>query len=419
MTAALVLVFSVTLFAAGGCRQILGLEQREASPCAVFTYAEPECEQCMLDACCDEAAACSGDDVCRGAYDCLAGCAVDDTACRVDCDGLLLETVDSTNPPFATVRDCRAGQCAVACASCGGFFDEFGEACNQCISEECCAEAVACAADPQCVAFFRCVARETAPGEPTACDLDAGPVFAQGAACSFAHCAEECGFGARFECAGRFSWPTNTLNPTTFQYRATFFDAINTTMLIEGADVQACTLFDPTCERSSHDHEVTGADGSVQLTIPIGTSAFEGYLLVRKIGYVDLLVAVAKPLIHDEDLSFPLVATSTLHSLGKEIDPDAGHLFMQAQDCSGAAASGASFEHSAGDGLRYYFAGGTLDFEAEATDSRGLAGFLNVPTGDDTLTMSADGVTVGTRTVVVVPNTITEIFPFYPSPAPR
>lgn len=144
--------------AAGGCRAIAGVDDREpiadATDAAVGLAAlacgalpalgalDPaECRACLAESCCGEVAACRGDAACAAALACVAACATsDDPACVTRC-----EADDApTRALVAQALACRVRACAAPCgevARCGRPPGP-ADACASCVEGACCAEAL-------------------------------------------------------------------------------------------------------------------------------------------------------------------------------------------------------------------------------------------------------------------------------------
>jgi hypothetical protein len=112
------------------------------APTCGMAYADPTCNGCVEAQCCSETQACA-----------------DDTACRV--------CATSSSPPASCDQDtlyrafwsCSLGTCGADCGVPCGFSNT--GACGDCISQSCCSQGSACAADATC---FQCATGSSSTG---------------------------------------------------------------------------------------------------------------------------------------------------------------------------------------------------------------------------------------------------------------
>src|SRR6185295_4804168 len=77
----------ISLGLSSGCRQIVGVEDREPpGSCRALAQTTKACAECTEQACCAEAEACSQSAPCAAAVACLAACSAADDACKSGCD---------------------------------------------------------------------------------------------------------------------------------------------------------------------------------------------------------------------------------------------------------------------------------------------------------------------------------------------
>jgi len=134
-----------------GCRQIVGIEDRERCGGADADLAP--CASCVLTSCCDEHLVCRAEASCENLDRCLATCG-EDASCRTT--RCRAQHPDGFTEAFAALEACRGSLCADACgyAECAGYVFPDIE-CAQCASS-CCAELGACAKDASCLALTYC-----------------------------------------------------------------------------------------------------------------------------------------------------------------------------------------------------------------------------------------------------------------------
>ncbi len=106
-------------------------------------------------------------------------------------------------------------------------------------------------------------------------------------------------------------------------------------------------------------------------------------------------------------------------------DPTRGHIAVNAADCAFTPAAGVSFTVNPSDmaTVRYYLVGGVPATTATATDSSGIAAFVNLPTTPpaelvvaSATSGQAGGKSMGSLTFIVRPGTLTTSGLFPPVP---
>lgn len=446
----------VTLVATAGCVQILGLHDRSeatdggsgandsvfeagrggsstavAGQCGELLHSSASCASCMDQSCCAEARACAGDAACREASDCLASCA--DATCRAQC-AAFYTLPDS----LIALRACRVRACAAPCESSCGEFASALPACQACEEASCCSQGTTCATDTTCAALSLCVSNcFGAASCPTACETK----YSQGATDYGAwfnctdQCASVCQPGQSWSCLDSpIIWPKPTaVGNVTFS--VTFVNFTSEQPFV-GATVKACNKLDFSCA-TPLDRATSDATGLVSLTVPTGTSGFDGYLDVTG-GSVGGTGAPAFPAIwypvpfvvadgwrgRTLLLSADEVVALTM-ATGTVPDPTRGHVALNAADCVFGPAAGVSFLVDSADQetVSYYLVGGVPVTTATATDQSGIGTFLNLPTtAPARLTVvrafsgTAGGKSMGSLTFIVRPGTVTTSSSFPPMP---
>ncbi len=189
-----------------------------------------------------------------------------------------------------------------------------------------------------------------------------------------------------WSCLGSVIWGTPTL--ASLDILGTALDYV-TGAPVAGATARACARTDAACA-TPLDEGTTDAAGQVTLTVPLGTTGFDGYFEVSMTGYVTTLRYTVEPItemppesgrmVQIVDLgTFALLAAS----LGVTPDPARGHLVINALDCTPFYAAGVSLAVDTADSgsTRIYMVGGLPSTTATETDASGAAGFVNLPTG--------------------------------------
>jgi hypothetical protein len=193
-----------------------------------------------------------------------------------------------------------------------------------------------------------------------------------------------------------------------------FWDLIRMISITDVA-VRTCAKLDVSCSRPVTPAVEAGADGVVRLDLP---ALFDGYgqVLSTHTGdaavsrWVDSLVFFNPPLVRDTTYDrVPLFQPDDIKALaavqGNVWDPQFGITFAGMLDCSGKPAAGVTWEPSRVDNSskRFFYVNGLPDEAATATDSTGLGGLLNAPTGTITITatVQATGKRIGSATMLV------------------
>jgi hypothetical protein len=179
---------------------------------------------------------------------------------------------------------------------------------------------------------------------------------------------------------------------------------------------RTCSKLDVSCSNPVSADVETDAQGVLTLNVP---PRFDGYALVQTKTSGDggssptripSLIFFNPPLVKDREFDrVPLFNPEDLvilaASQGNTIDPQLGTIFAGTQDCSGKAVGGVTWQPSrvAESTKRFFYVNGLPDEAATATDSSGLGGLINVPTG--TIRLDANlqntGMAIGSATVLV------------------
>lgn len=199
----------------------------------------------------------------------------------------------------------------------------------------------------------------------------------------------------KWGCLGNVQWPAQH-GTEKVRFRQRFSRLIGATPIV-GLHIKACASLDPECVSALAEGD-TDTKGDILLDIP---KYFRGYLHIP-VGpetFRDMaptLYAVFPPPEKDSDLTkepaqgkVPILVSLTelnflLNQVGSATDPNLGHLFGLATDCTGEPTAGVSLRTAVRDAktVQYYYEGnGTPSLTAQVSDSTGNAGFLNLPAG--------------------------------------
>jgi hypothetical protein len=447
-------VACVAFLATASCEQILSLHERSEAidgpvgpdasaasqtdasgtatgTCGPLIHPSASCAACMDQACCAEATTCAGDRACQEASDCLAGCS--DSACRAQCAQFY-----SLPDTLIALRSCRIDRCASACGSACGEIASPIFSCQSCEEASCCAESAACAANTACAQLNRCVSNCFGTAS---CPSDCQAEYPQGVADFQAlfscnnQCASACPAGQSWACLNSpIVWPKpNVLGNVTFSIT---FVSFTSEQPFEGANVKACSKLDFSCSTPLAT-TTSDATGLVTVTVPVGLSGFDGYLDVTggKVGGTGAAVfpAIWYPVPYVIADGWrgrtQLPSTDEFGELtmasGTQLTATRGHIAVNAGDCAFTPAAGVSFTATPIDQatVPYYLVGGVPATTATATDSSGVAAFVNLPTMStaglavvSATAGQAQGKSMGSLTFIVRPGTLTTSGLFPPVP---
>lgn len=390
----------------GGCRQLVGIEER-SEQCGGLEFADSDCATCMDSACCAETTTCSSDDACKSAAEQLTSCGHADAACRITA----AEAATPGNAALAELGTCRTTSCALACNGCGGFVDQFGAECDQCVQQNCCDLALACAGDQNCSKTYACVAACSTRPDCVAQCLQ-GPLR-NDAVIAFQKCIQDvcydaCDIGQDWQCLLKGSWgPPTTNSSLTLDFKVVDFLS---KQVVPNASVSPCDSILNTCKEGA----TTDANGVARLVLPVGgPNGWSGYFRVIADGYEEMLVGANKPFLRDDFIIEYVVKSSDLtlllSTVKTSLDPNKSLLFVTALDCHGLNAPEIRFELSETDpGISpSYFQGPGSD--PSKTAKIGTAAFANVPVTNNYLgvAMYLDDQLVGEDFVPLEPGTLT------------
>jgi len=396
------------------CRQLVGIgngppqgqvsQSTDSGAEGGFTYGQGACETCVTTSCDAQATKCAGNPSCSALEECMSGCGTDPT-CRAQCSVDHGLGNDGVTPVFEA---CLASSCADACGlSCGSAAALFPPAaapgCQGCIVQKTCAYVSSCLVDPACQAALRCQLSSETPDALQACPalgLDAGaPAMNPSDYAPVAgECSSACSWGADWSCVGNVDWPSGTLGPV--EVTATVLDG-NMGTPIDGALVKICNIADTTCAQGL-DMKTTDDAGIVTLTRPSTPVAVPTYLDISSPTTIPTKLLDYAPSSEPRFAVAAIVPTwgaleSQAAGLGVTLDPNLGIVTVAAVDCRLAVAAGVQLDINpkTSSTRRLYFADGVPSLTATATDSGGLAVFINVPVLPTTYTVTATPLALG------------------------
>ncbi len=189
---------------------------------------------------------------------------------------------------------------------------------------------------------------------------------------------------------------------------------------LPGLTVKVCGKSDVDCA-SPLDSKTTGMDGAVQLTMPLGSDGFDGYLEISGPD-VSWLSFTAMPFRGDNAYTDQLVTLTELNALATlvsaQYDETRGHAVIAIDDCvpnqmqnnsSGAVVSIGNADAKTRIG---YVTKGVPDKNATQTDPSGLVGVINLPVGPSSVTakVKESGKTIGTYGFFTRKNTASSVY---------
>jgi hypothetical protein len=195
-----------------------------------------------------------------------------------------------------------------------------------------------------------------------------------------------------------------------------FHDTVTQTQLGAGISVRPCPKLDFSCTTPVGPAVKTDASGSATLDLPAG---FDGYLEIDNgTKTVPALWYFSPVPIKDGTYNVALLSPTSFDRIaagvGATIDPNAGHAFIFALDCTstyGTFAAGMSFSSDQGSAetSAFYLINGIPSKKATATDASGVGGFANLPPGTVTVTASvaATGARSGSISALIRTGVIT------------
>lgn len=146
----------------------------------------------------------------------------------------------------------------------------------------------------------------------------------------------------------------------------------------------------------------TAANGTFTLTISTGGTPVDGYLQIAKTGYITTFAYPPAPLAANATESPIIVTTTEFNGLsqaaGVTQDGQKGFIAVVAENCDGAAISGATVSTNPA-GTYKYNAGGLPSNSATSTSTDGIAYVFNVGPGDVIVQAQGGGHTLRAHTV--------------------
>lgn len=422
----------------GGCGDLLGIEAlpEPARGPTAFSYVEEPCAVCVFGACLAEEAACAADPACALWGGCLAGCGVDNFACRADCDAAHAEA--SADTPALDLDACRRGACGGACYGEGGLFDEIaGPICGECLDLACAGQALTCVQDagtdglPGCERQWACATGDPEVNPQRLLDCRAGYPHPDGPErhldlCRWENCPRQCNFGREWGCLGRYSWPRPEAGTVSLEVfvkpAASTPDAFAT---LDEVSVKACRPDD--CAQCADPLAVAEADAKevpAVLALPLGGAGFEGCLHLEQAKHNPTIHWFGRPITRSEGrLTVGVLPEldDMDEQIGFELDPDRGTVFVEAWDCLHDPAYGLTFEVSGADdqSVSAYMQGTWYwpELVGLHTLRDGRGGLFNVPVGEhEVVARRLDGEVVARAEVVVRAGWVSQVW-LYPTPA--
>jgi hypothetical protein len=182
--------------------------------------------------------------------------------------------------PVSALSACLAANCETECGlTCGAFAGYLSEpatsgACESCLEQNACPHARTCGSSADCDAFWRCVracptidCKENCPQDHVTGVAEFRYLFKDFSGA----CAQSCGFGSYWACAGHIDYPVpkaTVINWTNWVYDTSNFDpVVNATLLV----CANCPC--PTAEFPLLAQGKTGLDGFVTIPIPLNPAS--------------------------------------------------------------------------------------------------------------------------------------------------
>lgn len=225
------------------------------------------------------------------------------------------------------------------------------------------------------------------------------------------------GSGSDFACLGSVVAPSPVGSTATVSVQ---FTDLNSGAIQTGLDVKVCNRTDSTCANPVGTTS-TNSNGIATMTVPLGTTGFDGYLEVTSQPNASVqivpLLQYFKPIVKDGSFQGRTVQPSDLSLIflftGASNDTTKGLVAGAAWDCGDDLALGiqAALDPAQSTSTRIYFRNGFPSTSAADTDATGFFGFLNVQTGTATVkgSVTASGNALGNETVLVRPGTISSL----------
>jgi hypothetical protein len=166
----------------------------------------------------------------------------------------------------------------------------FGSACEQCLEEECGAEADECAADPACADEVTCHVPCQDPPCHDQCVLDYRIGYepsAELAQCAKRNCFRKCPIGEDYECTGDYAWPVErAVSTLALQLGQFTSEGGSATLVAGGIRARVCPArSDLACAGATPELTFESSTlGELDIKLPsrdgntMGYSAFDGYV---------------------------------------------------------------------------------------------------------------------------------------------
>lgn len=210
--------------------------------------------------------------------------------------------------------------------------------------------------------------------------------------------------------------PSPAPTATEAMFASTLID-FATELVMPDVTLRVCARADVNCE-APLDETTTDSGGGFELTLPLGDSGFNGYIEVSGGGAHPSLGFLNPPVTGDFfPEAQPAITTLGVGLLeaGLEIDlrDDRAHIAVVALDCGLCLAEGVSFSSVDPDAesTQVYIDGVSLSTGKGETDASGGGGWVNVPLGAGTATVTAtvaaDDSVIGFETILLRAGTIT------------
>jgi hypothetical protein len=143
-----------------------------------------DCNQCMLDNCCDQLSACDTGTACGALFDCLNQCMAGDTACQNNCTTAQMAGLADAQALIMCYDNSCKGTAACGVKVCDSGFIVPDQGCGDCLTTNCCDSWKACAMDMTCA---QCA---TTNPPPAGCDSNA--LLMAATSCENTKCAMQC-----------------------------------------------------------------------------------------------------------------------------------------------------------------------------------------------------------------------------------
>ncbi|MFO0548374.1 MAG: hypothetical protein U0271_08310 [Polyangiaceae bacterium] len=425
---------------AGGCRQLLELDDRREPPggaCGAVPLAPGACEDCSRTACCAEVSACGASESCAAFFACSERCASGDDACR---DGCRRDAPDALDLVAVDLQECQASACSCERA-CGGYVFP-APACGACARTHCCAEATACVRSADCMGLGVCERACVSAADYYACLGDCRRAWPDGAelgrtlgACVDENCLEACG-DPRWACLGASSWPPPAHHPVRVGLSLRRFASVNDAPL-PGLRVRFCAINDFDCRDAAGEPDplsegFTDENGRFSVEVQPSASGVQGYFEVTKDPgsrapdiYPALVFVVGPPLTSEVEIVRRLPSIEELAALPSTVwvdDPALGSVFANPYQCASASVAPGVHLEVAGAGVTdatvpFYLRNGLPVVDVSETDAAAGGGFFNLRESPVTVsaTVVATGQHVG-EVVGFVRGGALSYFSIYPTP---